>query len=187
MRHLNAGRKFGRNTSHRRAMFKNLAANLITHERIETTDEKAKELRRVTERLISKAKRLGDVAFTAAADLKPDDKAKRLHAQRLVGAALPRFGMALENGEPKKVDLVEKVFVDLAKRFKSRPGGYTRIIKVGPRRGDNASMSIIEFVKDETKAEAAKGDKEAPKKTRKKSPKKAATAAQPAGGGAKAG
>jgi large subunit ribosomal protein L17 len=187
MRHLNAGRKFGRNSSHRRAMFKNLAANLITHERIETTDTKAKELRRVTERLITKAKRLGEVAYTKNDDLKPDDRAKRLHAQRLVGAALPRFGMRLENGEHKKIDLVEKVFADLAKRFKARPGGYTRIVKLGPRRGDNAPMSIIEFVKDEEKAEAAPDEKAAPKKTRKKASSKKATATAPSGGGTKAG
>src|SRR5262249_14700991 len=130
MRHLNAGRKFGRNTSHRRAMFRNLAANLIAHERIETTDEKAKELRRVAERLITKAIRLGEVAYTPYDDLKPGDRARRLHAQRLVSAFLPRFGVRLADGESKKIDLVEKVFVDLAKRFKGRPGGYTRIVKL---------------------------------------------------------
>ena len=80
MRHQNAGRKFGRNSSHRRAMFRNLAANLIAHERIETTDEKAKELRRVVERLITKAIRLGAVAHTPDADLKPADRSRRLHA-----------------------------------------------------------------------------------------------------------
>ena len=98
MRHLNAGRKFGRNTSHRRAMFRNLAANLIAHERIETTDAKAKELRRVAERLLTKAIRLGDVAYTKNEDLKPADQAKRLHAQRLVGAFIPRFGTRIEKG-----------------------------------------------------------------------------------------
>ena len=146
MRHLNAGRKFGRNTSHRRAMFKNLAANLVTHERIETTDAKAKELRRVAERLITKAKRLGDVAFTPAADLSAADKSRRLAAQRLVSRDVPRWGVRLEGGQEKKIDIVEKIFIDLAKRFKNRPGGYTRIIKLGPRRGDNAPMVYIEFV-----------------------------------------
>jgi large subunit ribosomal protein L17 len=186
MRHLNAGRKFGRNTSHRRAMFRNLAANLITHERIETTDEKAKELRRVAERLITKAIRLGEIAYTANADLKPEDRARRLHAQRLVGSFLPRFGMRLEDGKTKKIDLIEKVFVDLAKRFKGRPGGYTRIVKVGPRRGDNASLSLIELVKDRAVEPPAAPEGE-PKKKKKKSAAKSATAAQPATGGAKAG
>ena len=146
MRHLNAGRKFGRNTSHRRAMFRNLAANLVTHERIETTDAKAKELRRVVERLITKAIRVGEVAYRPAADLTPADKAKRLHAQRLVSQFLPRFGVRLQDGQPAKIDLVEKLFLDLAKRYKERKGGYTRIIKLGPRRGDNAPMVYIELV-----------------------------------------
>lgn len=147
MRHGNSGRKFGRNTSHRKAMFRNLAANLVLHERITTTDAKAKELRRVAERLVTKAKRIGDAAFTVQAELSDGDKAKRLSATRQVGAYLPRFGTVTDKGgTQKKVDLVEKVFLDLAKRYKERPGGYTRIIKVAVRRGDAAPMSIIEFV-----------------------------------------
>jgi large subunit ribosomal protein L17 len=156
MRHQNAGRKFGRNTSHRRAMFRNLAANLVTHDRIETTDAKAKELRRVAERLITKAMRLGDVAYTPLAELSPEQRALRLHATRMVGQFLPRFGTRLENGQTKRIDLVEKIFLDLAKRFQGRKGGYTRIIKVGPRRGDNAPMVFIEFVGPlEAKSDAA--------------------------------
>ena len=185
MRHLNAGRKFGRNSSHRRAMFRNLAANLVAHERIETTDEKAKELRRVVERLITKAARLGDIAYTPDADLKPDARAKRLHAQRVVGGFLPRFATRVVDGRPKKIDLVEKVFLELAKRFQGRPGGYTRIVKLGLRRGDGASMSIIEFVGESKKALV-----DAPKeetKTKKKTASKKASAAAPVGGGTKAG
>jgi large subunit ribosomal protein L17 len=185
MRHLNAGRKFGRNTSHRRAMFRNLAANLVAHERIETTDQKAKELRRVAERLITKAKRLGAVAYTKEADLTPGDRAKRLHAQRVVGTFLPRFGTRMEDGQTKKIDLVEKVFVDLAKRFMARPGGYTRIVKLGPRRGDNASMSIIEFVGDASAATPDAGAAAAAAPKKGKSTSKKATAAAPAGGGSK--
>jgi large subunit ribosomal protein L17 len=143
MRHKKSGRQFGRDTSSRRAMLRNLTANLITHERIETTDAKAKELRRVAERLISKAKRLGKVAFTVQAELSADDKARRLHATRLVAAWIPRFGVRKDG---TKVDIVEKVMIDLSKRFGDRPGGYTRITKLGPRRGDNAPMCIIEFI-----------------------------------------
>lgn len=143
MRHRKDGRQFSRNTSHRRAMFRNLAANLVTHERILTTDAKAKELRRVTERLITKAKRLGDVAYTPHADLDEGQRAKRLAVARNLATFLPRYGVA-KDGEQK--DLVEKVMVELAKRFADRPGGYTRIIKVGPRKGDGAHMSLIEFV-----------------------------------------
>jgi large subunit ribosomal protein L17 len=185
MRHQNAGRKFGRNSSHRRAMFRNLAANLVLHERIETTDEKAKELRRVVERLITKAVRLGDAAFTPNADLKPEQRAKRLHAQRVVGAFIPRFGTKIVEGEETKVDLVEKVFLDLAKRFQKRPGGYTRIVKLGMRRGDGAAMSFIEFV-GEAKSAGDESTKEE-KKTKKKASSKKATAAAPAGGGEKVG
>ena len=185
MRHKKLGRQFSRNTSHRRAMFRNLAANLVAHERIETTDEKAKELRRVAERLITKAARLGEIAYTPDADLKPEARAKRLHAQRVVGAFLPRFATRIIDGQPKKIDLVEKVFLDLAKRFKGRPGGYTRIVKLGLRRGDGAAMSIIEFV-GESKQDLAPPPKEE-KKTKKKTASKKASAASPAGGGSKAG
>jgi len=155
MRHKNAGRKFDRNTSSRRAMFRNLAANLILHEKIETTDAKAKELRRVAEKLISKAKRLGNVAYTPQDKLSDKDKARRLHATRLISAYLPRFMTRTEvGGGEKRVDIVEKVFLDLAKRYEKRPGGYTRIIKTSLRRGDNAPMVTIEFVDGASDAEA---------------------------------
>ncbi len=143
MRHKKAGRQFSRDTSSRRAMLRNLAANLITHERIETTDAKAKELRRIAERLITKARRLGPVAYTPQTELSADGKAKRLHVTRLLSAYLPRFGVKTDGST---VDIVEKVLVDLSKRFAERPGGYTRIVKVGFRRGDNAPISMIEFV-----------------------------------------
>lgn len=146
MRHNNAGRKFGRNTSHRKAMFKNLAANLVLNDRIETTDQKAKELRRMVERLVTVAKRLGEVAYTPQDKLSDLDKARRLSATRFVGAQIPRWGTRVEKGgATKKIDLVEKLFLDLAKRFAARPGGYTRIVKTGPRRGDGANLSIIEW------------------------------------------
>ena len=177
MRHKNAGRKFDRNTSSRRAMFRNLTANLVLHERIETTDAKAKELRRVAERLLTKAIRLGEVAYTMGDKLSEADKARRLHAKRLVAAYIPRFVTKIEKGGvEKRVDLVEKVFLDLAKRFKGRAGGYTRIVKFGPRRGDNAPISMIEFVGDlsEATAEAPAGEA-APAKKKNKT----ATATEP--------
>jgi large subunit ribosomal protein L17 len=128
-------------------MFRNLAANLILHEKIETTDAKAKELRRVAEKLVTRAMRLGKVAYTPQTELSPGDKARRLHATRLVGSFVGRFGTrTLPGGEFEKIDLVEKVFTDLAKRFEGRAGGYTRIIKKGPRRGDGAQMAVIEWV-----------------------------------------
>ena len=147
MRHRNIGRKFGRNTSHRRAMLRNLTANLVLHERIETTDAKAKELRRVSERLITKAIRLGKIAYTTQKDLTDAEKVRRLRVSRFISSYIPRFGSRIEKGgEIRKFDLIEKIMVDLAKRFQERPGGYTRIIKIGQRRGDNAPMAFIEFV-----------------------------------------
>lgn len=146
MRHKKLGRQFSRNTSHRRAMFRALAANLVLHERIETTDAKAKELRRVAERLITRAVRLGSVAYTSADQLSNADKARRVAAKRQVGKFLQRFGVKQSGGETQKVDLLEKVFCDLGARYKDRPGGYTRIIKLGRRRGDNAPMALIELV-----------------------------------------
>jgi large subunit ribosomal protein L17 len=151
MRHKKAGRQFGRDTSSRRAMLRNLAANLITHERIETTDAKAKELRRVAERLITKATRLGKVAYTVQAELSPADKARRLHVERQVGGYIPRWGVKTDG---TKVDIVAKVMLELTKRFEGRPGGYTRIVKLGPRRGDGASMALIEFIDVPPPAEA---------------------------------
>jgi large subunit ribosomal protein L17 len=128
-------------------MFRNLAANLILHERIETTDAKAKELRRVAEKLVTKAMRLGKVAYTPQADLNAAEKASRLHATRMVSSFVGRFATKTHpGGGLETIDLVEKVFTDLAKRFEGRAGGYTRIVKLGERRGDGASMSIIEWV-----------------------------------------
>ena len=146
MRHKNAGRKFGRNTSHRRAMLRALTANLFAHERIETTDAKAKELRRVAERLIGRAARLGPIAYTPHDQLSEGDRAKRQSAQRKLGEFLRRFAVINKDGQDQKIDLLEKVFVDLTIRFHGRPGGYTRIIKLGRRRGDAAQMSLIELV-----------------------------------------
>jgi large subunit ribosomal protein L17 len=155
MRHRKLGRQFSRNTSHRRAMFRALTANLVLHERIETTEAKAKELRRVVERLISKARRLGPAAYTPWNDLNAADRSRRLAVKRDVGSFLQRFGVISTNDKSEKVDLVEKVFCDLAKRFASRPGGYTRIIKIGRRRGDSAEMSLIELVEADAAKELA--------------------------------
>ena len=193
MRHRNAGRQFSRNTSHRKAMFRALTANLVAHERIETTDAKAKELKRVAERLITHAVRLGDVAFTPQDKLSDADKAKRHAAQAHMGRFLRRFAVVKQSGEDVKIDLVEKVFVDLARRFKGRPGGYTRIIKLGNRRGDNAPMALIEFVVEagephkpgvkKAKAEGAeKPAKKAAKKTEASEKKPAKKAAKVAAG-----
>lgn len=157
MRHSKSGRQFSRNSSHRRAMLRSLTANLIAHERIETTDAKAKELRRVAERVITKARRLGEVAYTPHDKLSLADRARRYAAQQQVAKFLQRFA-TIDDGasDAQKIDLIEKVFVDLAQRYKGRAGGYTRITKMGNRRGDNAPISIIELVdRDESKGKKA--------------------------------
>ena len=175
MRHQKSGRKFDRSPSSRRAMFRNLAANLVLHERIETTDAKAKELRRVAEKLVTKAMRLGKIAFTPQGELKPADKARRLHATRIVGSFISRFGTrTLPTGETEKVDLVEKVFTDLAKRFEGRPGGYTRIIKAGIRRGDGAPLSLVEWVEGKAADKPAKAEAKSSEKTEAAKPAKPA-------------
>jgi len=137
-------------------MFRNLAANLVLHGRIETTDAKAKELRRIVERLITKATRLGedlskDTSTLAEAEAR-QVTARRVHAQRLVARFLPRLvSKQTEDGSLEEIDLIYKLFHEVAPKYMERVaagkgGGYTRIVKVGNRRGDNAPVSIIEFV-----------------------------------------
>ena len=147
MRHRVAHRKLGRVTEHRIAMLRNQAHALLKHERIETTMPRAKELRPFVERIISIAKR--GVAGGA-------ENGKSLHARRLV----------LRDIQDR--DVVSKLFDTIAPRFESRPGGYTRILRLGYRRGDSAEVAQIELVGSEfnpneeaEKAEAAQ--KAAPK------------------------
>lgn len=137
-------------------MFRNLAGNLVLHERIETTDAKAKELRRITERLITRALRLGDDLTADLAKLKEAERekvlAKRLHAQRGVASFLPKqLARTLSDGSVEEVDLIYKLFNEIAPRYAKRVkegkgGGYTRIMKKANRRGDNAPISIIELI-----------------------------------------
>jgi large subunit ribosomal protein L17 len=137
-------------------MFRNLAGNLVLHGRIETTDAKAKELRRVAERLITRALRLGDELTVDVAKLPEADRARilarRLHAQRGVASFLPKqLAKTLPGGDVEEVDLVYKLFNEIAPKYLDRVkagkgGGYTRIIKKINRRGDNAPVSVIELV-----------------------------------------
>ena len=148
MRHNVAHRKLGRVTEHRIAMLRNQAISLLRHERIETTVPKAKELKPFVERLITIAKR-GTAAGSA------DGKA--LHARRMVLAELP------------DKEIVSKLFETIAQRFAERPGGYTRLLRIGFRRGDGAEVAQVELVGSEyDPAAAAKESEEAeaPKKTK---------------------
>jgi large subunit ribosomal protein L17 len=145
MRHLNSGRKFDRDGSNRTAMFKNLVANLFANERIETTVPRAKEVRRIAERLITRAAHLGtDVNAAVISD--PKVAARRLALKRQMEMYLPRWGERLVNGEPERIDVVEHLFREIAPRFVGRPGGYTRILKTRYRRGDNAELAFLELV-----------------------------------------
>ena len=120
MRHRKAGKKLSRTREHRRALFRNLVTELLEKERVETTLAKAKAIRPLAEKMITLGKR-GD-----------------LHSRR----------QAL--GFIQKKIVVKKLFDEIAPRYQNRPGGYTRIIRTGPRRGDNAEMAIIELVEGET-------------------------------------
>lgn len=142
MRHNNTGRKLGRNASHRNAMFRNMVTSLFEHGKVETTDAKAKELRRVAERLITLGKR-GD-----------------LHARRLVLAYV------------RSKEVVAKLFTEISPKFAERPGGYTRIVKLWNRRGDNAPVSMLELVQEAYAPKAKKAKPVQPV---------VAPAAQPAG------
>jgi len=137
MRHNKAGRRLGRTTSHRVAMFRNMVTSFLNHEKITTTDAKAKELRSIAEKMITLGKK-GD-----------------LHAMRQAASYI----------RDKKV--VTKLFTTIAPRYQERSGGYTRIIKLGLRSGDNASLSLIELVEGPVE-----------KKTTKKAPARKVAAKQ---------
>ena len=143
-------------------MFRNMAGNLVLHERIKTTDAKAKELRRIAERLITRAVRLGDDLTADLAKVKSEDErdrilTRRLHAQREVAKFLPRrLVKTNSDGTVEEVDLIYKLFNEIAPRYLERAkankgGGYTRVIKVNHRRGDNAPLSLIELIGSEDK------------------------------------
>ena len=135
MRHRKAGRKFGRDAAHRRSLLRNLVTDLVKHERIQTTEAKAKELRRVVERLITLGKRVTpDQVEGASGDEQSALKAQRLHALRQAKKWIADR------------DMLTKLFDDVAPRFSERAGGYTRIVKLGARPGDNADLSLIELV-----------------------------------------
>ncbi len=141
MRHRKSGRALGRNSSHRKAMFRNMATSLLLHGRIRTTDAKAKELRRVVDRLITLSKRVTPSAIEAASG----DEQARLRAARLHAVRQARRWV-------RDRDVLQTLFSDYSERYQERPGGYTRITKIGNRNGDNAALSLIELVDHEFQA-----------------------------------
>lgn len=138
MRHLKSGRQLSRNSSHRWALMRNLITALLREEKIQTTDPKAKELRRWVDRVITLGKR-GD-----------------LHARRQAAAII--FDKTI----------VQKLFDTIGPRFKDRPGGFTRIIKLGMRHGDAAQMALIELVGNEAKAAPASGGEKKGRRARRR-------------------
>lgn len=130
MRHGRKVKKLGRTKSHRKAMLANMAGSLFTYHIIKTTEAKAKEVKRLAEKLLTLAKR-GD-----------------LHARRLVYDVI------------KDRKIVKKIFDEIAPKFKERDGGYTRVLKLGTRRGDGASISVVELLIEKPPKEEKKGKKE---------------------------
>ena len=126
MRNRRLGRKLGKDSKHRKAMFRNMATALFDHGHIRTTDMKAKELRRYAEKLITIAKK------------------DTLHARRQAAAVI------------RDKTVLKKLFDEIGPHFKDRPGGYTRIVKLGIRKGDSAPISYIELVPEEYKPKLAK-------------------------------
>lgn len=151
MRHLVAHRKLGRTSSHRKALLRNLCASLIEHERIITTLPKAKELRPFAEHVITLGRRAR----------KARNEGQKEVAVHLARQAAAYFFSGNSNWDSKKHDAsqprtagvaaVQKVTGELAERFADRPGGYTRILKLGRRKGDGAELALIEFVGSESK------------------------------------
>ncbi|MCA9961317.1 MAG: 50S ribosomal protein L17 [Chloroflexota bacterium] len=137
MRHRVQGRRLNRNTAQRNALRKNLVADLICYEKILTTEAKARTIRPAAEKMITLAKH-GIVKGK-------EDPVREVHARRLAASRLPRTRVV----EGEEVNVVKKLFGELAPRYAERPGGYTRIIKVGKRPGDNADMAVLMLVADD--------------------------------------
>lgn len=150
MRHQLSGRQLSRNAPHRHAMLRNMSVSLLRHETIRTTIPKAKELRRVVEPLITLAKT-------------DSDASRRLAFSRL-----------------RDAQIVIKLFEDLGPRFKARPGGYTRILRMGPRPGDNAPMALMQLVDKAAVVAVEEPPVEEGKKAKAKTKTQAKTAAKPA-------
>jgi large subunit ribosomal protein L17 len=134
MRHRKSGRKLGRDSSHRKALFSNLVASLVTYGRIETTEAKAKELRSIADRTINWGVSVSQLLVKDPGQLSPEESAKLTHARRMARRVL------------KNPDALDKLFTDVAPQLAGRPGGYTRVLKTRSRRGDAAPMALIELV-----------------------------------------
>jgi large subunit ribosomal protein L17 len=166
MRHQKSGRKFSRKSGPRHALLSNLVTSLIEHERIKTTDAKAKELRKIAERTITWAASVGSLVNKEKADAA--DKARIVHAMRQAQLVV------------KHKPTLQKLFEEVGPRFVGRAGGYTRIMKLGNRHGDAAPVSIIELVDFAEARKAAEPEPEAaPQKGKKKAAEAVEAASEP--------
>jgi large subunit ribosomal protein L17 len=134
MRHRKTGRKLGRKSSHRKALFSNMVASLVKWGRIETTEAKAKELRGIADRTIHWGVSVSELLSRDVKELSQDERAKLVHARRMARRVL------------KDKDALDKLFADVVPKLVGHPGGYTRVLKTRTRRGDAAPMAFIELV-----------------------------------------
>ncbi len=139
MRHRLHGRRLSRDSAHRKALRRNMISDLITHEQILTTQAKARMLQPAAEKVITLAKR--GVASGV------ENPAAEVHARRLASTRVARYRTVEdEDGSDYDIDIVQKLFSEIAPRYANRPGGYTRMIKIGKRPGDNAEMAVLMLV-----------------------------------------
>jgi large subunit ribosomal protein L17 len=173
MRHRVAGLTLSRTSAHRQALFSNLVAALFTNERIRTTDAKAKETRRLAERTITWARRVGDVLTKKPDRRSAEESARYVHAIRMARRVVRDRGA------------VTKLFDELAPRYLARRGGYTRIMKLGQRPGDAAPMSLLELIPEDGTSGAPAGKEPQTKEGGKGAAKAAAAETAPKGAKAK--
>jgi large subunit ribosomal protein L17 len=150
MRHLKAGRKLGRTSSHRRAMYSNMVAALVEHGKIETTEAKAKELRTIADRTIHWGVGVSELVQRGTKKLNDIERARVVHAKRMARRVL------------KDEAALDKLFAELAPKLTGHPGGYTRVLKTRTRIGDAAPMALVALVAQDdggAKAEPAKAEK----------------------------
>ena len=146
MRHRVHGRRLNRDSAHRKALRQNLVADLLCYEKVVTTQAKARTLRPAAEKMITLAKR--------GINNGKSDSAAEVHARRLAAARLPRYRVVETEEAYEEVDVIQQLFGEIAPRYMDRNGGYTRMIKLGKRNGDNADMAIVMLVEgDESESE----------------------------------
>lgn len=142
MRHRIHGRRLNRSSAHRKSLRKNLVADLICREQIVTTEAKARTIRPAAEKMITLAKR-GLIKGQ-------ENPSVEVHARRLAASRLPKTRVIEdEDGYFDEVNVIQKLFEDIAPRFSDRPGGYTRMVKIGKRPGDNAEMAVLMLVEED--------------------------------------